>query len=230
MNDKSEDAATTLDQAGPDASAVAAFINEAPAAGAVDKAATTQDEPAKQERVEFTPDDVFAEDPREEELNRLVTVDEQEIAITELEQDRYLKATLNGVNVILPIVMMRDVEIQVRSLSTYENDIVLHALKKLTLDTDMLPVMYQSMMQRYAMAMQVVSFNGLSIPYLEFKTGTTSEEAVEQLAAGAERIFGDMPSLKYGLCFRAVNAFNYKMAKLQSMAFNRDFWCPEGTA
>lgn len=151
-----------------------------------------------------------------------------QVAITPEEKKTFLLAMLDSVPFSVTAVMGNGVEVEVRALDPYEEDLVYDAIEWYTREyPDVSPVLLPSYSQQFRMSMQITRFNGRPTDFLSYKyeSGRRKEQAKE-LAEKSMVQFGSMNAVKYSLCVKAVAVFECKMKYLVEHILNKDFWVP----
>lgn len=226
------------DTTSPDAEAVKSYLEEAGTEIPDDVKAMLEDDAESQSRAEVQEerktlevDNTFEENRRESFENMIVPVRDIDVPVTDEDKSLYLKGLLNSTPITLTITAKNGASGKCRTLSVYEGDVIAEALRIYLQEYPGTQVMYyESIMQQYRIAMQLVEYCGRKLDYLSFErvSNTSLKEHAKELFEKAQDIL-DVPGPVYGMYVRLTNVFQYKINRLQEAAFNSDFWSPVDT-
>lgn len=187
--------------------------------------------PKEPSRVEIEPDHTYEANKRDLFENMVVNVRDVDVPITEDDKALYLKGLLHAKPVELVITAKNGVSGKCRTISVYESDVAAGAL---SLYLEKYPStaigFYDSLLQQYRIALQLVEFCGRPVSFLSYERGVngTKEDHIKDLYEKSQAVL-DVPGPVYGMYVRLTNVFQYKIARLQEAAFNSDFWDPADT-
>lgn len=182
-------------------------------------------------RIELPVDETFANNNKNMFDKMVVNVQDVEVPITEEDKSMYLKCVLHSLPVELTVSAPNGISGKCRSLSVYEGDVIATAFAKFVAACpDLTLGFHDGIIQQYRIAMQLMQFCGNPCEYLEYKrgvNGTLSEHADDLI--DKSRTVLDVAAPVYDIYVRIMNIYNYKLSRLNSAAFNSDFWSPVGT-
>ena len=164
----------------------------------------------------------------------MTTPDVGEIVVEEVEKALFLKAVLNDETVKFPVELKlgpHDVKVVCRTLSTWEMDVLYTSLNEDEKEGIFRDVaQYTTAMQQYALAMQVVSFNGTDLSHLKYDPDTMDlKGCVKHLRDNARKYVGRWASVRWEAALSAVRVFSVKIKLCTDALLNRDFWSPPDT-
>lgn len=217
------------------------FINEVDEVNKEKKAQTLREATPKKESPEvgdinkvFSADPAFVKNEIEEEIRKyMFKVEGEDLEITDEDQGIYLRAILNDCPVHLTIpIMGGNVKVVCRSLSAYESSILFLAARKMA-DAETKPenaVLIPGCAQQIRIAMQIISVNGMPQEYVQIDdVSTDRDKLISDIVSKTEKITARISSVKYGAYVRALNVFEHKLTKMNSLAYTGTFWKPVET-
>lgn len=139
---------------------------------------------------------------------------------TAVEKAEFLRAALNNESLELDITVMGGTKVRVRTLTDHETDVLFLALRQ---GGDMSEVEYYTEMQRYGLAMQVVSVGGKTANC--HKPGP-EDDAPAQLIARAAADAITTNAARTAMARAALRVFSAKMKHCTENLLNMDFWNP----
>lgn len=238
------DETAEIDTTSPDADAVRAFLEEErkeQQQTEAEKAETTDNneglgrprtvDPEKEGSFShtFTADTTFETNETEVYTKQyVVPVDDKDIPITPQDQAMYLKAVLNDVPLQLTQVLAEGrISITCRALSVYEQDLMLETAMFVCGGENGVTAMLPSIAQQLRVAMQTVDINGRSFPTVRMEPERNRrKEQMLELIKLTDDILAKVDAAKFGFLVRALNVFEYKIAQMNTLAYNGDFWNP----
>lgn len=232
---------TPVDTSSIDAEAVKQFLQEEEAAKEAAKKVTLEKSESKWKAVDadegfnttFTADKMFQLDTQEAQTKEYFAVlEDHQIPITDDDQALFMKAMLNDTAVHLTQSLMGDrLQVECRALSVYENDLMLDtALKMSGSKPGAVSPTLIGCAQQIRVAMQIVRVNGKEVGYIEmFPDRENRAEQIKTLIKLTDARMQQLNTGKYGMFIRALNVFEHKLAKLNSLAYTGNFWNPGET-
>lgn len=221
-----------------DAEAVKAFLQEEQAAKDAAKRATLEKIDPKWHTVDadegfnasFVADKSFQEDMQEVQTKEYFAVlEDHQIPISDDDQALFIKAMLNDTPVHLSQTLMGGLlTVECRALSVYENDLMLDAALKMSGSKPgaISPTLI-GCAQQIRVAMQVTRVNNADVDYIELQPDRENREAqIKSLIKKTDERMRKFDTGKYGMLIRALNVFEHKLAKLNSLAYTGNFWSP----
>ena len=182
-------------------------------------------------RVDLPVDEAFAHNNKNLFDKMVVNVQDVEVPITEEDKTMYLKCVLHSLPVELTVSAPNGISGKCRSLSVYEGDVVATAFARFVAACpDIALGFHDGIIQQYRIAMQLMQFCGNPLEYLEYKRGVngTLTEHADDLIEKSKTVL-DVAGPVYDIYVRIMNIYHYKLSRLNSAAFNSDFWSPVGT-
>lgn len=157
-----------------------------------------------------------------------VPLEDSQVPITEEDQALYLKAVLNDTPLTLTQSLAGGrVQITCRALSVYEQDLMLEAALFVCGGEDGVSSLLPSLAQQIRVAMQTVSINKKQFATIYVQPDRTNrKEQILQLVKQVDAVLSKVDAAKFGFLVRALNVFEHKVAKLNSLAYTGDFWNP----
>lgn len=158
-----------------------------------------------------------------------------EIEVTETDKSRYLKAALNDMPVILPILLemgndeIGNICVEIRTLSNYEMDVVFHAIQADSKDGFIAgQAQMAGRMQQYAAALQIVKFQQQSFRHIEFPEPGDAIKDAEKLREFTNEHIASMQWPRWQVILNALRIFETKTKICNDAALNGNFWNPPG--
>jgi hypothetical protein len=150
---------------------------------------------------------------------------------TEEDKALYLKSLLNDTNLILTIVLEAGVEMQFRSLTNFDFEVIFEALRKESEAGNITgPAQYASKVQQAAVAMQAMKFGEKALDYVSFnKPYPKLAEAAEVLLTYTKNEMGDWAWAKWQCLVTGLRMFETKLSICNENIRNGNFWHPAGT-
>lgn len=181
-------------------------------------------------RIRLGEDTTFDEDARAKVFvdKMAVNVRAEDIPVTDDDKVAYVKALLMDTEVVLEVPMAGGrVTAEFRSLTAYEQDLVMLALAKYFNEHKTAGYMLlEGIRQHLMIAMELVRFNGKPVEPIRYKAGEgTVDENAASLLAKAER-YTDVDGPRLSFLIAAADVFHKKMTRLGEAALNKDFWDP----
>lgn len=159
-----------------------------------------------------------------------VPLEDSQVPITEDDQALYLKAMLNDVPLTLTQSLAGGrINIACRALSVYEQDLMLETALFVCGGEDGISSLLPSVAQQIRVAMQTVSINRKPFDTIYVTPDRANRRRqIEQLLSQVDSRLAKVDAAKFGFLVRALNVFEHKIAKLNSLAYTGDFWNPAG--
>jgi hypothetical protein len=188
-------------------------------------------EEAPNPRIELPVDETFAHNNKNLFDKMVVNVQDVEVPITEEDKAMYLKCVLHSLPVELTVSAPNGISGKCRSLSVYEGDVIATAFARFVAACpDLALGFHDGIIQQYRIAMQLMQFCGKPCEYLEYKrgvNGTLADHADDLIEKS--KVVLDVAAPVYDIYVRIMNVYHYKLSRLNSAAFNSDFWSPVGS-
>lgn len=205
------------------------FLNEEPPA----QEAPQPDTSFGEDRIELRADMQFSENAMDAMDKQSVTVNLQEIPITDNDERAYLKSMLNDTPFELDISLYGgNMLIHARSITVYEQQLAAAAAYSKTVESEnsaLAAILAPAFVQKIRVALQLRTCNGMLISDLSFKPEPNKfKEHIKQLQKAADELLGGTTAARWNAYIYALNIFEHKLTKLDEMALNRDFLNPGG--
>ena len=205
------------------------FLNEEPPA----QEAPQPDTSFGEDRIELHADMQFSENAMDAMDKQSVTVNLQEIPITDNDERAYLKSMLNDTPFELDISLYGgNMLIHARSITVYEQQLAAAAAYSKTVESEnsaLAAILAPAFVQKIRVALQLRTCNGMLISDLSFKPEPNKfKEHIKQLQKAADELLGGTTAARWNAYIYALNIFEHKLTKLDEMALNRDFLNPGG--
>lgn len=180
--------------------------------------------------VSMTADRAFAPETteiRDEQLGVLVR--QKAVPITTDDKINYMLAVLDNKPVIFSVTVLGKFVAKLRSLTPYEEDLIIEAVHSLNLAT-VPSMMLPNYIQQMRLSMQLLEFNGRRADYLTYKyeSGKRAEHAKDLLEKAQAR-FMTVEGPLYRLYITAGDVFENKLARMHAAALDDAFWDPAST-
>lgn len=189
----------------------------------------------------FVTENVSEDEMKEEEdptanLQAFLPVRVDSIPITDEDKTLYLKALLNDAPVVLDVKMENGFRFKLRSLSSYEEQVVTAASiwnLKDHAEMSLAEGLGMGAVHQYRVSMQLVEINGNPVEHkrFRFEHGVSSmERDACELRNFSDSKLMNTQGVLYGLYLKALEIFLRKLNKLQEASLSLNFWPPEGGA
>lgn len=250
MQDTAEHIEEVAEAQAPTAEDVKAFLREEAEKKEAAEAETTEVEEEKEPEIKevdmgsegiftqsFSSDVTFERDEAEAVVRQyMAPVQDEQVPITDADQAMYLKSVLNDVPLRLTQTLANGmISVECRALSIYEQDLVVAAALKMagiktsTEESSAVLSLLPSMAQQIRIVMQVTRINNAAQDYIHLEAKSEKQDRDEQINQLVHQVYSCMERMqtsKFGFLVRAVNVFEHKLAKMNSLAFNKTFWKP----
>lgn len=193
--------------------------------------APQQDTSFGEDRIELHADMQFSENAMDAMDKQSVTVNLQEIPITENDERAYLKSMLNDTPFELDISLYGgNMLIHARSITVYEQQLAAAAAYHRTMESEnsaLAAILAPAFVQKIRVALQLRTCNGILVSDLSFKPEPNKfKDHIRQLQTAADELLGGTTAARWNAYIYALNIFEHKLTKLDEMALNRDFLSP----
>lgn len=185
----------------------------------------------------FSADVTFEENELEKLTKQyMVPVKDEQVPITDADQAIYLKSVLNDVPLRLEQELAGGMlKIECRALSVYEQDLVVTAALKMSGiasgedETPMTLSLLPGFAQQIRIVMQTTRINNVPQEFVQLEAEVKKEDREKQIDYLIKQVYAKMEHMqtsKFGFLVRAVNVFEHKLAKMNTLAYNKTFWTP----
>lgn len=157
----------------------------------------------------------------------------EDFVVETSEEDKalYMKSLLNDTNLILTVTLESGIDMQFRSLTNFDFEVIFEALRKEANEGNITgPAQYASKVQQAAVAMQAMKFGSKSLEYVHFnKPYVALSEASNILLVYMKSEMGDWAWAKWQCLVTGLRMFETKLSICNENIRNGNFWLPAST-